>query len=114
VVRDRRRRGEVAPEEFYCYLEEGVPGRAASAIFGVPQRGEFPGEQTAWFCSAGIRNTQSTSGNRFFLLRRYSNHAEHHVGVLLCGNSPPRGNPGLKCTWTDEILKKFEFKMNCK
>jgi hypothetical protein len=44
VVRDCRRRGEVAPAEFYCYLEEGVPGRAATPVFRVPQRGEFPGE----------------------------------------------------------------------
>jgi hypothetical protein len=28
------------------------------------------------------------------------------------GNPPPRGNPGLKHTRTDNILKKFEFKMN--
>jgi hypothetical protein len=28
------------------------------------------------------------------------------------GNPPPIGNPGLKCTRTDTILKLFEFKMN--
>jgi hypothetical protein len=28
VVRDSRRKGEVAPAEFYCSLEEGVPERA--------------------------------------------------------------------------------------
>jgi hypothetical protein len=64
VVRDHRRRGEVAPAEFYCSLEEGVLERVAPAVFGFPQRREFPGEQTVWF-----------------LLRWYSIHAEHHVGV---------------------------------
>jgi hypothetical protein len=30
------------------------------------------------------------------------------------GNPPPMGNPGLKHTRTDDILKKFELKMNFK
>jgi hypothetical protein len=30
------------------------------------------------------------------------------------GNPSTRGNPGLKCTRTDAILKKFEFKMKFK
>jgi hypothetical protein len=114
VVRDRRRRGEVAPAEFYCSLEEGVPERVAPAIFGFPQRREFPGEQTVWF-----------------LVRRYSKYAEHLRKPFFCSSSilftqsttwvfcsavnpPPRGNPGLKRTRTDDILKKFEFKMNLK
>jgi hypothetical protein len=114
VVRDRRRRGEVAPAEFYCSLEEGVPGRTAPSVFIFPQRGEFPREQTGWF-----------------LLRQYSKYAEHlrkpffySGGILFTqstmwvfcssGNPPLRGNPGLKCTRTDDILKKFEFKMNFK
>jgi hypothetical protein len=43
VVRDHRRRGEVAPAdsttkcrvpaEFYCFLEKGVPERVALAAF---------------------------------------------------------------------------------
>jgi hypothetical protein len=36
MVRERRRRGEVAPAEFYFFLEEGVPGRTAPAVFGFP------------------------------------------------------------------------------
>jgi hypothetical protein len=60
VAKDRRRRGEVVPAEFYCSLEEGVLERVAPAVFGFPQRREFPGEQTFW-C----------------LLRRYSKYAEH-------------------------------------
>jgi hypothetical protein len=52
---------EAPPAEAYCSLEEGVPGRAAPAVFGFPQRGELHGEQTVWFCSGGIRNTQSTT-----------------------------------------------------
>jgi hypothetical protein len=81
VVKDCRRRGEVAQAEFYCSLEEGVPERVALAVFGFPQRREFPGEQTVWFLlrRGGIQKTQSTSGNRFF--------APHHVGVLLCEKS---------------------------
>jgi hypothetical protein len=43
-------------------LEEDVPQRVAPAVFGTPQRREFPGEQT-------VR----------FLLWRYSKYAEHHV-----------------------------------
>jgi hypothetical protein len=78
VVRDHRRRGEVAPAEFYCSLEEGVPERVAPAVYGFPQRREFPGVQTVWcllrqyskyaerlrkpfFCSGSILFTQSTS-----------------------------------------------------
>jgi hypothetical protein len=38
VVRDPRRREEVAPAEFYCSLEEGVPERVALVVFGFPQR----------------------------------------------------------------------------
>jgi hypothetical protein len=92
VVRDRRRRGEVAPAEFYCSLEEGVLGRTDLVVFGFPQRGEFPGEQTVWF-----------------LFRRYSKYKEHLRKPFLCsggilfmqsntwvfcsaGKPPPRGN----------------------
>jgi hypothetical protein len=64
VVRDRRRRGEVALAEFYCPLEEGVLERVAPAVCGFPQRREFLREQTVW-C----------------LLQQYSIHTEHHVGV---------------------------------
>jgi hypothetical protein len=97
-----------------CSLEEGVPGRTATAVFGFPKRGEFPGEQTVWF-----------------LLWRYSKYAEHLRKLVFCsggilfgqsttwlfcstGNPPPGGNPGLKCTRTDAMLKNFEFKMNFK
>jgi hypothetical protein len=39
----------------------------------------------------------------------------HHAGAnCSAGNPPPRGNPGLKCTQTDAILKKFVGKMNFK
>jgi hypothetical protein len=62
VVRNRRRRGEVAPAEFDFSLEEGVLERVAPAVFGFPQRREFLGEQTGW-C---LLRLQSTSGNRFF------------------------------------------------
>jgi hypothetical protein len=46
------------------------------------REGNFPESKLSGFCSGGIQNTQSTSGNRFFLLWRYSIHAEHHVGVM--------------------------------
>jgi hypothetical protein len=69
VVRDRRRKGEVAPAEFYCSLEEGipVPGRSALEVFGFPQRGKFPGKQTVWF-----------------LLRPYSKNEEHLRKSFFC------------------------------
>jgi hypothetical protein len=38
-------------------LEEDVLQRVAPAVFGTPQRREFPGEQTVRFCSCGIRNS---------------------------------------------------------
>jgi hypothetical protein len=92
------------------------------------REGNFPESKLSGFCSGGIR--------------KYAEHlrknipAEHHVGVdqlLFCsfyfpqikieyrrskncsaGNPPPRGNPGIKRTRTDAILKKFEFKKNFK
>jgi hypothetical protein len=93
-------------------LEVGVPGRAAPAVFGVPQREEFPGEQTACFCSGGIRNTQSTSGNHFFASGGILFTQSTTRMFCSAGNPPHRGNPGLKCTQMDYILKKFEFKIN--
>jgi hypothetical protein len=89
---------EAPPAEFYCSLEEGIPERVAPAVFGIPQRREFPGEQSVWF-----------------LLQRYSKYAEHPRKPVFCsggilftqsttwmfcsaGNPPRRGNPGLKCT----------------
>jgi hypothetical protein len=38
----------------------------------------------------------------------------HDGGNFFAGNPPPRGYPGLKCTWTDVIFKKFHQKMNFK
>jgi hypothetical protein len=39
----------------------------------------------------------------------------HQAGAnRSAGNPPPRGNPGLKRTRTDAILKKFDQKMNFK
>jgi hypothetical protein len=48
----RPQQNEVPPVEFYSSLEEGVPERVAPAVFGFPQRGEFPGEQTVWLALA--------------------------------------------------------------
>jgi hypothetical protein len=66
VVRDCRRRGEVSPAEFYCSLEEGVLERVAPTVFGFPQRRNFLESKLSGVFSGSIRNTQSTSGNRFF------------------------------------------------
>jgi hypothetical protein len=106
VVRDRKRRGEVAPAEFYCSLEEGVPGRTAPAVFGFPQRGEFPGEETVWFLLRRYSKYAKHLREPVILLRQYSIHVEHHV-FCSAGIPPPRRNPGLKCTQTDGILKKI-------
>jgi hypothetical protein len=38
----------------------------------------------------------------------------HALANCSAGNPPPRGNPGLKCTRTDVILRKFDRKMNFK
>jgi hypothetical protein len=48
-------------------MEDDVPQRVALAVFGIPQRREFPGEQT-------VR----------FLLRQYSKYAEHLWKPVLC------------------------------
>jgi hypothetical protein len=87
VVRDRKRRGEVAPAEFYCSLEEGVPERVALAVCGIPQRREFPREQAVWCLLRRYLKYAEHLRKPVFLLRRYSIHPEHHMGVLLCGKS---------------------------
>jgi hypothetical protein len=68
-------------------LEEDVAQRVASAVFGTPQRREFPGEQTVRFLLRRYSKYAEHLRKPVFLLRRYSIHAEHHVGVLLCGKS---------------------------
>jgi hypothetical protein len=92
----------------------------------------FPGSKLSGFCSGGIRNTQSTTCIPLWF-RAFS--CSHGQGcntayilkirqILLpvfyfpqskieyrrskncsAGNPPPRGNPGLKCTRMDAILK---------
>jgi hypothetical protein len=81
VVRDRRSRVEVAPAEFYCSLEEGVTERIAPAVFGFPQRREFPGKQTVWCLLRRYSKYAEHLRQPVFSLQRYSIHAEHHVGV---------------------------------
>jgi hypothetical protein len=98
------------------------------------REGHFPESKLSGVCSGRIRKYAEHLRKQVFLLRRYSIHAKPHVGVdqlLSCsfyfqhskieyrwskncsaGNSPPRGNPGLKHTQMDAILKKIEFKMN--
>jgi hypothetical protein len=87
VIRDRRRREEAPPAEFYCSLEEGVPERVALAVFRFPQRRELSGEQTVWCLLRRYSKYAEHLRKLFFLLRRYSIHAEHHMGVMLCWKS---------------------------
>jgi hypothetical protein len=101
-------------KEFYCSLEESVPERVAPVVFRLPQRREFPGEQTVGVFSGGIQNTQSISGNCFFTPAVFYSRRAPHGCNCSEGNPPPRGNPGLQRIRTDTILKKFEFKMNFK
>jgi hypothetical protein len=61
LLRRVAQQNEAPPQELKCSLEEDVWQRVAPAVFGTPQRREFPGEQT-------VR----------FLLRRYSKYADHH------------------------------------
>jgi hypothetical protein len=68
-------------------LEEDVPQRDAPAVFGTPQRREFPGKQTVRFLLWRYLKYAEHLRKPVFLLRRYSIHAEHHVGVLLCRKS---------------------------
>jgi hypothetical protein len=56
---------EAPPAECKCSLEESVPERAAPAVFGIPERREFSGEQT-------VR----------FMLQQYLKYAEHLVDVM--------------------------------
>jgi hypothetical protein len=63
-------------------LEEGVPERVAPAIFGFQQRREFLGEQTVWFLLQRYSKYAEHLRKPVVLLRRYSIHTEHHVGVL--------------------------------
>jgi hypothetical protein len=61
LLRRVAQQNEAPPAEFLCSLEEDVPQRVAPAVFGTPQRREFPWEQTVRFCSSGIQNMQSTT-----------------------------------------------------
>jgi hypothetical protein len=101
--------------EFYCSLEEGVQERVAPVVFRFLQRREFPGEQTVWCLlrrylkyAAHLRKPAFFSPAVF-----YSRRAPRGCNCFE-GNPPPRGNPGLKRTWTNAILKKFEYKINFK
>jgi hypothetical protein len=62
LPRRTAQQNEAPPAELNSSLEGGVLERVAPAVFGFPQRGEFPGEQTVWF-----------------FLRQYSKYAEHHM-----------------------------------
>jgi hypothetical protein len=68
-------------------LEEGVPERAALAVFEFPQRREFPREQTVWCLLLQYSKYTEHLRKPFFLLQWYSIHTEHHMGVLLYGKS---------------------------
>jgi hypothetical protein len=70
LLRQTAQQNEASPAEFYCSLEEGVPERVAPAVFGIPQRREFPGEHT-------VR----------FLLWRYLKRAEHLRKLVFCSGS---------------------------
>jgi hypothetical protein len=90
-------------------LEEDVPERVAPAALGFPQRREFHRVQAVWCYAEHLRKP-------VFLLRRYSIHAEYHVGVQqrLCRKSFSLGKSSAKAFPGDAIFEKFEFKMNFK
>jgi hypothetical protein len=96
MVRDGRRRGEVALMEFNCSLEEGVLDRVAPAVITFLQRREFPEKQTVWcflwryskygehlrkpvFCSGGILFTQSTT--RIFKIKNKRQAGSYEIQI---------------------------------
>jgi hypothetical protein len=116
VVRDRRRRGKVALAEFYCSLEEGVSERIAPAVFGFPQGREFPGEQTVWCLLPRYSKNKEPLRKQFFFAPAvfYSCSAPRECTGNCSAGNPPRGNPGLKRTRMDAILKNFKFEISLK
>jgi hypothetical protein len=107
VIRDIRRKREFAPAEFYCSLEEGVPERVAPAVFRFLQRREFPGEQTVWCLLWRYLKYAEHLRKPVFLLWQFSCRTPHGCNYSAGNPPPPRGNPGLKRTRMDTILKKF-------
>jgi hypothetical protein len=143
-----------------------VPERMAPAVFGIPQRREFPGEETVKLLLRRYSKYTEHLRKPVFFCCSGGIHAAHHVGVMsgaffyqscLTGDHVPQNfeltlnksikvplhllsmfyfprskieyrrskncsvanpplfvNPGLKCTWTDAILNKFDWKMNFK
>jgi hypothetical protein len=84
-------RGGKRPQEqrrvLLLFGGEGVPERDARAVFGFPQKREFPREQTVWSLLRLYLKYAEYLRKLVFWLQRYSIHAEPHMGVLLCGKS---------------------------
>jgi hypothetical protein len=118
VVRDCRRRGEVAPGSFCGVL----------LLFGGGCSGESCSEGIQIFAEKGISQRANclVFALAVFEIRRAPQETSFFAPAVFfsrraprgcnCSaeNPPPTGNPGLKRTRTDAILKKFEFKMNFK
>jgi hypothetical protein len=82
----------------------GIPNTAGATLCGTSSSNEhYNSAGGASFCCAVCRSNVSSPPAVSY----------HRAGAnSSAGNPPPRGNPGLKCTRTDAILKKFEYKMN--
>jgi hypothetical protein len=76
------------------------------------REGNFPESKLSSFCSGGIRNTHEHLSKPFFCSGGILFTQNTKWVFCSAGNPPPRENPGIKCTRTNDILKKFEFKMN--
>jgi hypothetical protein len=124
---------EAPPSEFYCSLEEGCSRESCpasvriSAEIGISQRATClvfdPAVLNRYaehlrklvfllqWCS---RDMQSTTWVLFscclahFISHRAKSNTPCQSKICSARNPPSRGNPGLKRTWTDVILKKFD------
>jgi hypothetical protein len=98
--------------EFYCSLEEGFLGQLLQRYSDFRREGNFQESKLSGFWSGGIQNMQSTSENYFFCSGSILFTQSTTCVFCSAGNPPPSGNPGLKRSRMDDILKNFEFKMN--
>jgi hypothetical protein len=71
---------EAPPAESFFPLEDGDSGESCYGGIRICRReGNFPKSKLSGVCSGGIR--KYAPQETVFLFRRYSIHADHHVGI---------------------------------